>query len=62
LSVVLSFATVAFAPNAAEIVCSQCGRIALLRVVIHSFKPGFEERFLECSTCSHTETVFVELG
>jgi uncharacterized Zn finger protein len=47
----------AFIPNANEIVCSSCGNIAVLKVVIPGDKVRPEERVFQCRSCGDVETV-----
>jgi ribosomal protein L37E len=51
----------AFHPNATEATCIKCGKLTFLRIMMPSFKRGYEERLFECSACGHCETVFIKL-
>jgi transcription elongation factor Elf1 len=39
--------------------CAKCGKPTALRILMPSFKRGFEERLFECPGCGHAETVFI---
>ena len=49
------------ANNNTESRCAKCGKLTALKVLMPSFKPGYEERLFECSGCGHAETVFIKL-
>ena len=50
-----------FDPLSAKTVCKRCGEDSRLRIIIPSFKPGYEERLYECTACKESETVFLFL-
>jgi hypothetical protein len=48
-----------FDPFSEKTVCKRCGEDLRLRIIIPSFKPGYDERLYECTVCRDSETVFL---
>jgi hypothetical protein len=45
--------------NLPTVACSQCNAPAMLRIVMPSDKPGYDQRQYECIICKHSETLLV---
>ena len=47
--------------NTDHLECAKCGELTVLRVLMPTLRPGYEERFFECPFCRHPETLFIKL-